>query len=285
MNNLEQQIDEYLNYCQFVRGMSAETIKAKRFVYRHLIAESGVDNVRLLRNCDINRFIYSWSKSGLCGKTINNRITHIVAMLKYYRDMGEKIAVKIPLIPKAKEQQSRRVFYTRGEISEALRCADDITWLLIKIAFDTGMRISELTNLRLSDFSGNRVNYVGKGSKLRESYVSRETTRRLDRWCMDHNIHDDDYLWASPAKGYTLPYGTEAIRYMMRKPFREVGHNDFYPHALRHSFATDIQLNGAGILESKEMLGHSRIETTQRYLHGLDGSMNQLFAKYKQFNS
>lgn len=67
----------------------------------------------------------------------------------------------------------------------------------------------------------------------------------------------------------------------MREAFTEAGFDDFYPHALRHSFATDIQNKGAELLEMQMMLGHSNAQTTERYLHGLDGRQQALFSKYK----
>ena len=63
-------------------------------------------------------------------------------------------------------------------------------------------------------------------------------------------------------------------------PFLRAGFEGFYPHALRHSFATNLQMKGATVSEIKEMIGHSSVATTERYLHGFDGRLKELFDRY-----
>ncbi len=59
------------------------------------------------------------------------------------------------------------------------------------------------------------------------------------------------------------------------------GFYDFYPYALRHSFATDLQVGGASVAEIKEMIGHENIAMTERYFHGFEGRLEELFDKYR----
>ena len=186
--------------------------------------------------------------------------------------------LKLRLIIKCKEQPPRRVYYTREQIEQVLRYADHLEWLLIKLCFDCGLRISELRNLRLMNLNGRMVTFIGKGSKARESYMSREAKTRLDDWIQRNRI--SDFIWVR-TPGKNEPMSVEDIRYLMRKPFYQAGFKNFYPHALRHSFATDIQKHGASLMETKEMLGHARIETTERYVHSLEGHLEYFFDKYK----
>jgi integrase/recombinase XerC len=185
--------------------------------------------------------------------------------------------IKIKRVRRHFEVPPRRVFYTAEQIEEVLKYADPMQWLLIKLCFDAGLRISELANLRLREIDGRRLNYIGKGRKQRESYMSPETRDRLDDWIKKHKV--SDFLWRNKKGNGALC--TDSIRYIMRQPFRYAGFNDFYPHALRHSFATDLQRHGAGILESRDALGHHNSETTERYLHGLEGHLQNIFDKYK----
>lgn len=154
--------------------------------------------------------------------------------------------------------------------------ADEMAGLLIRICFDAGLRLSELTHLRLSNFRGQKIHFVGKGNKDRESYITLNTYRRLSDYVSKNGI--TDALW--PGRfGNTC--STDTLRVKMRQAFIAAGFDDFYPHALRHSFATDIQSKGAELLEMQMMLGHSNAQTTERYLHGLDGRQQALFSKYK----
>ena len=200
-----------------------------------------------------------------------------MAMLRYFREMGLNMPIKLPLIKKLKEGPVRRVFYNREQIEKALSYADEMAWLLIKISFDAGLRISELRNLRLDNLFGNRIKFIGKGFKPRESYITTDTYNKLQAWIRDNDIKDT--IWINQ-RG--RQYSVDELRILMRKPFHKAGFMDFYPHALRHSFGTDIQQKGATLLEMQQMLGHSNAETTQRYIHGLDGQLENLFVKYHE---
>ena len=279
IRQIDKQIDEYLNYCENVRRMSEQTLHGKRWICREFLKTIKIDSLNELSNKHINEWIAEQTARGCSGRTINSRLVNLVAMLRYFQDMGISFPkLKLRLIIKCKEQPPRRVYYTREQIEQVLRYADHLEWLLIKLCFDCGLRISELRNLRLMNLNGRMVTFIGKGSKARESYMSKEAKTRLDDWIQRNRIND--FIWVR-TPGKNEPMSVEDIRYLMRKPFYQAGFKNFYPHALRHSFATDIQKHGASLMETKEMLGHARIETTERYVHGLEGHLEYFFDKYK----
>ena len=269
-------MEGYLHYCQFTRGMSDMTIKSKHHTYLHFIIDSECEDMRQLTNRGYDLWVEKQVNAGVSNRTINTRTAHIKAWVHYCREMGMEIPIKLPLIKKRHEGKVTRVHYTKEEIDRVLACADERTGLLIRICFDAGLRISELTNLRLSNFKGQKIHFVGKGNKDRESYVTLDTYERLIDYVSKNGI--TDALW--PGRfGDTC--STDTLRIKMRQAFIAAGFDDFYPHALRHSFATDIQSKGAELLEMQMMLGHSNAQTTERYLHGLDGRQQALFSKYK----
>ena len=279
LKSIDKQIDEYLNYCENVRRMSEQTLHGKRWICREFLKTIKIGSLSELSNKHINEWIAEQTARGCSGRTINSRLVNLVAMLRYFQDMGISFPkLKLRLIIKCKEQPPRRVYYTREQIEQVLRYADHLEWLLIKLCFDCGLRISELRNLRLMNLNGRMVTFIGKGSKARESYMSEEARNRLDDWIQRNRI--SDFIWVRTL-GKNEPMSVEDIRYLMRKPFYQAGFKNFYPHALRHSFATDIQKHGASLMETKEMLGHARIETTERYVHGLEGHLEYFFDKYK----
>lgn len=279
LKSIDKQIDEYLNYCENVRRMSEQTLHGKRWICREFLKTIKIDSLSELSNKHINEWIAEQTARGCSGRTINSRLVNLVAMLRYFQDMGISFPkLKLRLIIKCKEQPPRRVYYTREQIEQVLRYADHLEWLLIKLCFDCGLRISELRNLRLMNLNGRMVTFIGKGSKARESYMRKEAKNRLDDWIQRNRI--SDFIWVR-TPGKNEPMSVEDIRYLMRKPFYQAGFKNFYPHALRHSFATDIQKHGASLMETKEMLGHARIETTERYVHGLEGHLEYFFDKYK----
>lgn len=279
IRQIDKQIDEYLNYCENVRRMSEQTLHSKRWICKEFLKAIKIGSLSELSNKHINDWVAEQTARGCSGRTINSRLVHLVAMLRYFQDMGISFPkLKLRLIIKCKEQPPRRVYYTREQIEQVLKYADHLEWLLIKLCFDCGLRISELRNLRLMNLNGRMVTFIGKGSKARESYMSEEARSQLDDWIQRNRI--SDFIWVR-TPGKNEPMSVEDIRYLMRKPFYQAGFKNFYPHALRHSFATDIQKHGASLMETKEMLGHARIETTERYVHSLEGHLEYFFDKYK----
>lgn len=280
MEPIQEQIEEYLRYCQFTRRQSGMTVNGKRHTYKHLLIATKIKDIKEFDNKHFDKWLEYMADRNVSARTINTRMAYIVKLVKYFKEMYDwEIPIRLPLIKKLKEGKARRIAYSREQIEKVLGCADDLARLLIKISFDAGLRISELRNLRLSNFNDRRINFIGKGNKDRESYISKEAKEELDEWIDEHGV--TDYLWLND-RG--KQYSVDQIRIRMREAFHKAGFTDFYPHALRHSFGTDLQRRGANLMEMQMMLGHSNAETTQRYLHGLDGKLGDLFEKYQGEN-
>lgn len=270
------QVEQYMAYCKYTRRMSSQTIRSKEHTYKHFIIGSGCSDIAKLTNAEFDQWVRYQSERGVAPRTINTRMAHILSMLRYFREMGLDMPIKLPLIHKLKEGPARRRYYTRDQINKVLKYADDTGGLMIRICFDAGLRITELTNLRLNNFCGRRITFVGKGFKARESYISKPTEKLLHKYVDKYGI--TDWLWLNEHGNHM---GKDMVRIHMREPFVEAGLTDFYPHSLRHSFATDLQEKGASLMEIQQMVGHADAATTQRYLHGLDGHLQSLFFKYQ----
>ena len=80
------------------------------------------------------------------------------------------------------------------EIVEVVRRADFETGLMVQIMFETGMRIAELVRLKVSDFEGRRVRFIGKGQRPREVYLRAGTLQRLEQYVGKFGV--TGYLWA-----------------------------------------------------------------------------------------
>ena len=283
------QVNEYLEYCEFVKQVSPMTLTAKKSCYKQFIEQSRCRDLEELDNADYNRWVKAQAKKGISPRTINMRSAHIVCLIKYHREMGMTIPIKLPLIQKLKEGPVRRVFYLRDDIAKVLSAidldAEDdferrqnlMDWLLIRVCFDTGLRITELRNLQLDSFNGRQINFIGKGFKERKVWIATETYEYLQEWIEVADV--TDWLWVNE---YHRHLCNDELRIRMRKVFEKAGYDNFYPHALRHTFGTDIQKQGATLLEMQQMLGHARAETTERYIHGLEGEQEKLFNHYRE---
>lgn len=277
MKKIDKQIEEYLHYCEYVRRMSPVTIRTKRYVLRRFVATTELDDLRELSNEMFDGFVEMELKSGVSCCSVNAYSAVVVAMVRFYIESGMGIPLKISMIKKLNGERTERKFYMAEEIERVLLVCDFETGLMIRLMFETGMRIAELVRLRVFDFEGRRLSFVGKGRRLREAYVSKETFDLLSEYIGKNCVKD--FLWGSRTLNGEPPT-VATIRKRLKKAFLEAGFEGFYPHALRHSFATKLQMRGASVEEIKEMIGHSSIATTERYLHGFEGKLEELFERY-----
>ena len=277
MGKIVRQVGEYLEYCEKVRMMSPATMRTKRNVLERFVRVTEVEGVQELTNEVFNKWVTHETERGVSPRSVNTYNAAILAMVRYYRGIGVNVPLKTALVGKLREGAVRRKFYTAEEVETVISCADFETGLMIQVMFETGMRIAELTRLKVSDFDGRRIRFIGKGRKPREVYI-REDTLALMREMIEEK-GTDEYVWGETLNGE--PPTVATVRKRLRRPFFEAGFDDFYPHALRHSFATDLQVRGATVAEIKEMIGHESVATTERYLHGLEGRLEELFNKYR----
>ena len=158
---------------------------------------------------------------------------------------------------------------------------------LFKMMYSSGCRISEITNLKLSDFMDNYHSAIvtGKGNKQRRVFFGEEARNALARYYQDrkkvmaenHIEKPTDQLFINQ-KGE--PISVAGIRYIITRYSGVEGTNHHVnPHAFRHTFATTMLNNGADVRIVQEMLGHSSISTTQRYTHVTTEKLIEIYNK------
>lgn len=264
------QLIKYYDYCQFTRNFTYNTMCGKVSAINHFVSYSGLQDIEYITNDQIYRWMGHQTDKGNRPRTVNNRLKHLLAMLRYYRDYGAKMPnLILPEIQKQTEDPPSKRAFSRELVYQALRYADRDAWLMIKICFDCGLRIQELHDMKLQQINGNQLEIIGKGKKRRFAILSDEVMVRLEDWILRNRI--TNYIWASHTKP-RCPMTVEAMRAKMRAPFEAAGVYGFCPHELRHSYATDLKRLDASTRSIQLGLGHASELTTERYLHDLDGS-------------
>ena len=249
--------------------MASDTMLAKVYTLNNFIKYTKLNDVRKISNQMIISWIDAQSMRGNVGRTINNRLVHLKAFLRWQREMNLVMPkLQLSLIPHIREMPPRKIYFTRDQVSRVLDVASLLEWLLISLAFDCGLRITELRNLRLSDLHHNRINIIGKGQKRRYAYLSPQVIRHLTEWMNENQIVD--FLQPSPICP-DRPLAVCTIREYMRNAFKRAGFTNFCPHDLRHSYATDLKCLGVSTRQIQAGLGHSTEKITEQYLSDLDG--------------
>lgn len=160
---------------------------------------------------------------------------------------------------------------------------------IVELLFSSGLRVSELCNLNRSHINLERGEFMvrGKGQKDRPVFVSPEATEWLASYL---KIRTDGAipLFVRYSGYKTGDEKGESFRLTPRSVQRLVQHysklagltKQVSPHTLRHSFATDLLMNGADLRSVQSMLGHSNISTTQVYTHVTDKHLREIHQKY-----
>jgi site-specific recombinase XerD len=150
---------------------------------------------------------------------------------------------------------------------------------ILELLFSSGLRVSELVNLNREHINLNKGEFSirGKGGKLRMVFISSSSKEALKNYLDKRGDVDPALFVAYAKKGLMNKKNAkrESLRLTPRSVQRLVKHyakkagivKDVHPHTLRHSFATDLLVNGADIRSVQSMLGHSSITTTQIYTH------------------
>lgn len=265
-----RQVHQYYYFCEHIRGMSSASMLSKTYAINDFIRKSNLGDLRKINNQHIYNWIDSQENRGNTGRSINDRLAHLRAMLRWQREMGLMMPkLKLALIHKVTEYPPRKRSFSRSDIQRVLEHSTTIEWLLIRLCFDCGLRIGELQSLQVKHIRGDRITVIGKGQKKRHAFLCLEVQERLRSWIIQNKIRN--YLWPSPIFPHR-PLAICTIRSYLRRAFTRAGFTDFCPHDLRHSYATDLKLLGIPTRKIQAGLGHATESVTERYLSDLEGS-------------
>jgi site-specific recombinase XerD len=164
---------------------------------------------------------------------------------------------------------------------------------ILELFFSAGLRISELTALNRGSINLAKEEFSirGKGGKLRVVFLAPDAKEALTRYLEKRTDMDEALFIRYPKKGLVnSSHNSDSLRLTPRTIQRMVKYyakkagiiKDVHPHTLRHSFATDLLMNGADIRSVQSMLGHSSITTTQIYTHVTNERLKEI---HKEFHS
>ena len=247
--------EDFLEYLLDVRGYSETSIITYEIALRQMMEVSHFYEEDGLTILDITPFRFKIVKNHK--KTIVKKLSAVRSFVKYLEDqctMSLKLigdeSIKVPhSLPKPIEERY---------INEVLNKANLEEKLLISMLYGLGLRISELSILKLADIKEGWVQIHGKGNKVRELPLLDELQKLIAIYVKEKS--PKTYLFE---KG-NAPMNSAQLRYILTKLFKEAGLK-VTPHQLRHSFATHLLNNGARIADVSELLGHDTMATTQVY--------------------
>lgn len=247
--------EDFLDYLYDVRGYSEHSIITYEIALRQMMEVSHFYEEEGMNVLDITPFRFNIVKNNK--KTIVKKLSAIRSFVKYLDDQCH-LSLKLIGDETIKVPQSLPKPIGEPYIEEVLTQVNIEEKLLISMLYGLGLRISELSGLKLEDIKEKWVQVHGKGNKVRELPLLPEIHLLLTR---HREIkHPKVYLFE---KG-NAPMNSAQLRYVLTKLFKARGLK-VTPHQLRHSFATHLLNNGARIADVSELLGHGTMATTQVY--------------------
>lgn len=295
---------DYLEALEVERNLSQLTIRNYSHYLRRFISwytDAGYKDLKELDQTRLRKYrVYLSRYENERGETLSKKTQsyHIIAMRAWFKWLIKNDAKvlhpeKIEL-PKA---ESTPMQFVTAERIEMLLSEPDTSnkaglrdRAILEVLFSTGLRVSELVNLNRDQIDLNRREFgvIGKGRRPRVVFLSERANLWLKKWL---DTREDNwkpvFIRFSGKKPDLLADGDE-MRLTSRSVQRQV---DKYsrqarlpiklsPHSIRHSFATDLLGNGAGLRDVQEMLGHKSIVTTQIYTHVTRPKLKKVYDKH-----
>lgn len=293
-------IVDFLEYLEVDKNRSEKTISN----YHHYLMRldefkpnlkiSGIDK-ELIRKWKLWLNRYQDTHGDNLSKTTQNY--HLIALRSYLKYLAQIDIEALPSdkIELASAKRKQVTFLSYEEIKRLLDQPDlssDIgkrDQAILELLFSSGLRVSELVNLNRQDINLKRQEFMvrGKGQKDRPVFISAEAANAINNYL---NIRTDSadplFIHYSGTKnlldsGSYLRLSARSIQRMIKKYSLLAGITKrVTPHTMRHSFATDLLMNGADIRSVQGLLGHSNIATTQIYTHITDPHLKKVHSDF-----
>ena len=279
LNNQLKIIDEYIEYLEKIKGYSKNTITSYKTDIKKYFEYINKHN----KNYDeIEKYIQSLSKSKYAKSTVNRKIVSISSFFNWCINQKKLNIKDIKQIKNIKTERKLPTILTSNYINNLLDTIPTSTSkeirdrTIIEILYSSGLRVSELTNLKVNDLKNNKsLKVLGKGNKVRILPMTDKSFNYMNLWISKYRSE-----YKNEKSGNYIFLGVRGGKISDREIQRIVNLRlGTFPHSIRHTFATHLLDGGADLRVVQEMLGHTDPSTTQIYTHV---SKKQLKEKYKR---
>ena len=281
-------IRSFLDSLYIEKGLSKNTVSSYKNDISSFLSwlNKKQINYQQVSGKNINEFISNLFNSGLKSSSINRKISSIK---HFYLFLSKKKIIKFSPadeIETPKQEKYLPISMSEDEVERLLsspnsnRIIERRDKAMIEILYATGMRISELVNLKLTDVDFNRsvLKVFGKGSKERLVPYGEKAAEALDIYLRDRKKSDSKNVFLSN-RGSQITRGAfwQRIKIYIK---RENLKSSISPHTLRHAFATHLLNRGADLRSVQILLGHSDLSTTQIYTHIAKQRLGEILKKH-----
>ncbi len=291
---MKKLVEEFLNYLTVERGLSNNTIRAyQRDLNKYIdfLSRRGMRSFEGVKRTDITEFSLAQKDRGLSANSISRNLVAIKVFHRFLVGEGYIKEDITSVLTSPKLWKKLPVVLDIDEIDNLLSQPPVGGWMgirdraILEILYGTGARVSEISNLKVSDMNleVGFIRCMGKGGKERIIPLGRKANKAIRKYL--------DKVRPELVKGNNQPvvflnkFGNKMSRqtfWKLIKKYSGCAHikKDVTPHTLRHSFATHLLERGADLRAIQEMLGHADIATTQLYTYVDKNRLKSIHHKY-----
>ena len=278
MNTNLENINQFIHYLKVEKRYSENTLLAYQKdinQFSSFIEQQYELLFSFVKHIHIRSYIVELMNSNISNRSVCRKISSIKSLYKFLKK--NNIVSQSPLANVQLPKVSKRLpsFVKQKEIlllGDRSFFPDDFfgfrDYLMIRLFYQTGMRLSELTNLKDSDINSDSIKVLGKRNKERLIPISLEFSKLIEQYKIFKNNEFEkvnEYLIVSDSGNKVYE------KFVYRKVNYYIGIvssiDKKSPHILRHTFATHMLNNGADLNAIKEILGHENLSATQVYTH------------------
>ncbi|MFE4141496.1 site-specific tyrosine recombinase XerD [Peribacillus sp. YIM B13472] len=293
---MENQIRDFIHFLTIEKGLAKNTLvsyeRDLRSYWSYLKDVEAIEAWNDLRRVNILHFLVHLKDQGKSSKTVARHIASIRSFHQFL--LREKVTEQDPSIhietPKPDRSLPKVLSMEEVEaLLEAPKKMDEFGLrdkAMLELMYATGMRVSELISMDVSDVHASMgfVRCVGKGNKERIIPIGQTALGAIE-----HYMESSREKMASPKHRtdslFLNHHGNRLTRQGFWKILKKLVKSaqiekEITPHTLRHSFATHLLMNGADLRAVQEMLGHADISTTQIYTHITNVRIKDVYSKF-----
>ncbi len=282
-------LNQFLDYLSSEKRFSGHTVIAYENDLKQFFEFSEIDDLPKLAEIN-HQLIRSWLvnmiDTGLTNKTVNRKLSSLRSFVKWCQKntfldqnpfkkvVSPKISKRLPVFVKESDLDNEKLADYFSDDFKGVR-----NLLIVEIFYQTGIRLTELINMKISDIQNESIKVLGKRNKERIVPISNELSQKIKNYIVLRarlNTQEENlFIRENEKKIY------EKLVYRIINIYLS-SHTNLEkrsPHVLRHTFATHMMNNGVGLEVLKNLLGHANLTATQVYTHN---SFSQLTNIYSQ---
>lgn len=283
-------LQDFVQYLEVEKRYSQHTVIAyqkdiEQFFNHTFKGKIGSNELNEVSHSLIRSWIIFLNEEKLENKSINRKLVSLRSFFKWLLVRGEiennpflkitgpKVRKRLPTFVKESDIKTESIKFLFADDFEGKR-----DQLIFELLYQTGIRLNELINLRIRDISNSSVKVLGKRNKERIIPISEDLSKLINTYKTQYFsiLQDSEFL-------LTLFNGNKIYPKLV---YRKINHylslttsmDRKSPHILRHTFATHMLNNGAGLETLKELLGHASLAATQVYTHNSFAELKTIYS-------